>query len=47
MYKTLKFVFLAAFVAIGISSPVLAAGYDGYDNPGLTLALTTPEAVSP
>jgi hypothetical protein len=27
--KMLKFVFLAAVVAIGISSPVLAAGYDG------------------
>jgi len=33
--KMLKFVFLAAVVAIGISSPVLAAGYDGYDDPGL------------
>jgi hypothetical protein len=35
MRKMLKFVFLAVVVAIGISSPVLAAGYDAYDNPGL------------
>ena len=31
MSKILKFVFFAAFVAIGISSPVLADSYD----PGL------------
>ena len=35
MRKMLKFVFVAAVVAIGISSPVLAAGYDSYDNPAL------------
>ena len=35
MRKILKFVFLAAVVAIGISSPALAAGYDAYDNPSL------------
>ena len=37
MSKKLKLVFLAAVLAVigGISSPVLAAGYDQYNDPGL------------
>ena len=37
MSKKLKLAFLAAVLAVigSISSPVLAAGYDNYDNPSL------------